>query len=248
VRARAQHDELEIERLVSTCETDIQRAENRKDVLDSLYQLLVGVNTWEWDDFQKQQQIPQRIALLALETASGEGTVKAEVAFAMTLCVAPNRADGNLALERKRRVSLVVPVLRRLLGKIDPTIDLFDIRTLARVPVPTGTSLPAIYLGQLHPSEIKDPALRAEFERRIRERNLKTEKISEQKQLLTWKKFLINNLGDYLIAAYSVKPDDTRDLDQILAKLTEEAKCPEVQAMVLRVKPAVQAALATRPE
>lgn len=244
--AREQRNEAEIERLVTECETRLDRGESKPELLEALFHLMNATGTWEWDDFQKQQQIPKRIAFFVLEKHMGEATMQVEFFFAMTVSDPPRPRDPNLAsllAERKHRLRLVIPVLHRLLRKIDPSIDLREI-TLARVQPPVSTR-PAT-LPVIGAEEIEDPALRADFERRFHERELKEQRKGEQIELLLKKKMLLRQLESYIVAVYTLGPPDMPELQQVLETLQANGKTEELEAMAARIMNRVQAA-ATRP-
>lgn len=246
--AREQRNEAEIVRLVTEYEDRLKRGESKPEVFDALYRLGSTALSWEWKDFQKQIEIPTRIAMLALEKNTSQAPLEAQIYFVMVLSEPPHPRDPKLAkllAQRKHRLDLMLPVLHRLTARIDPTIDVMDIRTFSHVQPPPGATSPS-GLPAVGPAEIKDPALRAEYERRIRERELMEQRKGEKMRLLLLKKGLLQHLENYIVAVYTLGPPDQQEFQEVLNSLGGDGKDAELQATTARIITKVEAA-ATRP-
>ncbi len=248
--AREQRNEAEIERLVIECETRLTRGESRAELLDALRQITSAVPLWHWRDLRKRIELPPRIALFVLEKFSGESSLEAEVGYVAILSQSPHPRDPNLEkllAERRHRLSLIVPVLHRLLAKIDPSIELLDANTFAAVPSPVTRPSGRFSEAVVGLEDIEDPALRAEFERRFRERELETHRKSEQMQFQAWKRRLFRQIESYMVAAYTLGPPNMQELQDVLNAMRGDGKNEELEALRKRILNRVQAAAATQP-
>ena len=257
-RAQEHHDADALVALADEYQARWKRGEHGDYILRALDKLATAMGTWEWDDFGKQIELPRKIRLFVLENAPADAPLEIQVHMAGGLTdTADQHKPSFTAAERKRRALLVCHVLHRVLAKVDPTVDL-SAPVWLHVSVPDG--VPHAVSG-MSPEGIKDPALRAEYERRIREHASLMCKRGEQSDVLRWKRGLLLCFERYLIAVYSPDPnhfyspgpDAGPELDKILAEIKESAKgkgtAPqEVDAMIARIKTAVAAALtATQP-
>jgi len=255
-RAQEHHDADALVALADEYQARWKRGEHGDYILRALDKLATAVATWEWDDFGKQIELPIEVGLFVLEHAPADAPLEVQVHMALCVAGAPDQHKPSFtAAERKRRALLASQVLHRVLAKVDPTVDL-SAPVWLNVPVPNG-----VVDSGSSPSAIKDPALRAEYERRIRENASLIRKRGEQSDVLSWKRRLLLSFEPYLIAVYSPDPnhfyspgpDAGPELDKILAEIKESAKgkgtAPqEVDAMIARIKTAVAAALtATQP-
>jgi len=255
-RAQEHHDADALVALADEYQARWKRGEHGDYILRALDKLATAMGTWEWDDFGKQIELPRKIRLFVLENAPADAPLEIQVHMAGGLTdTADQHKPSFTAAERKRRALLASQVLHRVLAKVDPTVDL-SAPVWLNVPVPNG-----VVDSGSSPSAIKDPALRAEYERRIRENASLIRKRGEQSDVLSWKRRLLLSFEPYLIAVYSPDPnhfyspgpDAGPELEKILAEIKESAKgkgtAPqEVDAMIARIKTAVAAALtATQP-
>ncbi len=237
--ARERHDANGLVALADEYEARWKRGERGEHILKALDKLAMTSATWEWDDFRRQIEFPRQIGLFVLENAPSD--IALEIQVDMAVCVVDaldQHAPSFTAAERKRRALLASRVLRRVLAKVDPTVDLSAL-VLLNVSPPAG--VPHAIPG-MDPKAIKNPALRAEYERRIRENALLAQRKSEQYDVLRLKKRLLLPFERYLTSVYSSDPEAGPELERILAdvKVSARGNASDVDAMAARVTQAVR--------
>ncbi len=246
-RAREHRDANGLAALADEYQTRWKRGERGAHLFKALHQIVGAVNSWEWDNLDKQVALPIKIALFVLEQGGPDAPLDVQVAMACCLSLSPDQGTTSFtAAERKRRALLASQVLQRVLAKVDPTVDL-SAPVFLNVSPPDG--VPHAIPG-MDPMAIKDPALRAEYERRIRENALLAQRKSEQYDVLRLKKRLLLPFERYLTAVYSSGSEAGSELEKILAdvKASSKGNSPDVDAIVERVTHAVQTSrTATRP-
>jgi hypothetical protein len=106
----------------------------------------------------------------------------------------------------------------RVSKAIDPSFD-FDDMPLLNIAPPRATGLPA----GISPSAIKNPQLRAEYERAIAQNRTKAERYSQQYWLKSNGPRFFGEVEQYLVNAYSRPPSDLQELQQLLSRYIQDA-------------------------
>lgn len=115
-------------------------------------------------------------------------------------------------IERRReRVGLWLHALRRIERETDPSFDPNDLFVM-NVRPPAGANIPS----GASPSAIKDPEMRAEYERLIEENIKKAEYYNRQHRLRLNGPSIISNGVKYISKMYAKSPSDLEDLRNLL--------------------------------
>jgi hypothetical protein len=112
-----------------------------------------------------------------------------------------------------------------LAGSIDPKFD-FNDAGFMNVPTPAGSGMPA----GISPESIKDPTLRAEYERAIAQNSAKRKRFNEQYWLKQNAVDFYKNVERYLVNAYSRPPADSAQLERLLSQYVDDNR---VRARIL---------------
>lgn len=101
---------------------------------------------------------------------------------------------------------------------IDPNFNVNDL-PLANVPLPAGVAGPA----GLAPEQVKDPELRAQYQRAIDANNQKAERNRTQAALRRTRDMFSKVMEAYLVRSYSRLPDNVAELEANLKKYSVDA-------------------------
>jgi len=105
-----------------------------------------------------------------------------------------------------------------LFGAIDAALDpRFDPKDLPQVRVSPPVSEGIHYPPGVDPSVLKDPAARAEYQRKIAENERKTANYSLQFKLRRLDEGLMPQAEAFIEGAYSTDPEDRRELEETIA-------------------------------
>ena len=130
---------------------------------------------------------------------------------------APKSED--FARLRNEDVEIRLHTWKRLTDAIDPNWDPNDLPR-SNVCPPPGTGNPC----GVAPEAIKDPNLRAEYEKAIERNRQKAEKYGEQYGLRQWLRSFPKRAEKYIILAYSREPHDLAELESYLNKYLSDEK------------------------
>jgi hypothetical protein len=100
---------------------------------------------------------------------------------------------------------------KRLHAAIDPTWVPDERGLPIHAPVPAGVQ--DAIIGGMSPKSIKDPKLRAQYERNIKEHSAKIQRNSEQRQARELAESFFPTAEKYIIEAYSHSPVNMSELD-----------------------------------
>jgi len=120
--------------------------------------------------------------------------------------------------KRRTRSETWLRTWRHLKDAIDPNFNPNDL-PLANVPLPAGVAGPA----GLAPEQIKDPELRAQYQRAIDANNQKAERNRTQAALRRTQDMYGNVMEAYLVRSYSRPPHNAGELEKILKKYSVDA-------------------------
>jgi hypothetical protein len=126
---------------------------------------------------------------------------------------------------RQQKAELWLAARRRVAASVDPAFD-FDDRPFINVPTPTGSHVPA----GSSPQSIKDPKLRAEYERAIAKNSAKAQRFNDQYWLKRNASDFYKNVERYLVNAYSRSPADFTQLERLLSQYVDDNR---VRAQIL---------------
>jgi hypothetical protein len=127
--------------------------------------------------------------------------------------------DEEWATKRKGEAERWMIVWDRMEAAIDPKWDKNDL-PVRNVSPPREAHLPA----GVSPDDIKDPALRAEYEKAIEENNKKIKHGNEQMRLRKLKEQFARSLVLYFAGTYSVTPHNDSELESLLAQHVKDEK------------------------
>lgn len=180
---------------------------------------------------RRQYELAKRYAIFALENRNSisiplELQLVGHVATRMS---GPGAPKGEAFAEcRRKDVEVRLHAWKRLTDALVPNWDPNDTPVINVVP-PAATGLP----GGIAPEAIKDPVLRAQYERAIESNRQKAEKYNQQHKLRLWLKTFPKNAEDYLIQAYSHPPCNAEELRKSLNehKINENTKARILDAV-----------------
>ncbi len=121
----------------------------------------------------------------------------------------PTRPD--YAQHRPKDVDVRLHAWKRLLDAIDPTWDPNE-----ELLSPNGVGAMMGLTSGIAPESVKDPELRAEYERALETNQRKIERYSEQNRLHKWLKRYPKRAEEYIVRAYSEPPFNLPELKQFL--------------------------------
>jgi len=122
--------------------------------------------------------------------------------------------ESEWAKDRQERIGFLLHLWQRVQNNIDRNFDINDDknRPIGNVPVPTPNYVPG-----MRPEDIKEPDVRAKYEKAIEENNKKAKRFNLQVELQRIDKNLLKFVEDFLIQMYSVLPIDITELDKNLS-------------------------------
>jgi hypothetical protein len=159
--------------------------------------------------------------------------------FVSTLHFGKDTLSGDVYAERRTKdTEIRLHGWKRLLDTIDPNWDPSPESLYADVPTPAGSGLPA----GIAPSAIKDSAMRAEYEQRIRLKSETLKKYNEQYECRKWLEIYPPQFERYIIFAYSHPPYNTKELETLLNEyqIDQETKTRIIEAVEKNIKEAQQ--------
>ncbi|MGA9997092.1 MAG: hypothetical protein WBP93_16865 [Pyrinomonadaceae bacterium] len=125
---------------------------------------------------------------------------------------------GQLSAEkwmenRRNKAELWLRTWQHLNASIIPNFDFKDL-PLENVAPPPGVA----GVAGMSPDAIKDPALRARYQRAVDSNNRKAENYRAQSALYKTREIFRDRMEAYLIRSYSRPPDNTKEIEAILKK------------------------------
>jgi len=213
----AKLDALRESRDLDSLETAINRdslkwkARDRQPFLAYMFEACGEISSYDYSDKSKQATLLSRFAISVL--SSGPLSLEERVPFVEFLGLDPVKIDETAWKRlRQEKASFWLETWRLLSEAQDPNFDLQDVPMINVAP-PPGAGVPA----GGSPSDIKDPALRAEYERAIALNRAKIARFNEQHYVrMTADKFY-QDAQRYLINAYSRTPSNPTELERLLS-------------------------------
>lgn len=174
------------------------------------------LSSYDIGDLSKRASLLSRYAISVLK--SGELPLRDHVQFVGFLMFNPLVVDETAwKTMRKQKAELWLAARRRVESSIDPTFD-FNDRPFLNVATPPGSREPS----GVSPEFIKDPKLRAEYERAIAENSAKARRFNDQYWLKRNAPDFCKNVERYLVNAYSRPPTDPAELERLLAQYIDD--------------------------
>jgi hypothetical protein len=174
------------------------------------------LSSYDIGDVSKRASLLSRYAISVL--TSGDLPLEEQVHFVEFLMFDPLVIDeAAWKTLRKQKAELWLAARRRVESSVDPKFD-FDDRAELNVPTPPGSGEP----NGVSPEFIKDPKLRAEYERAIAENSAKIRRFNDQYWLKRNAPDFYKNVERYLVNAYSRPPADSAELEQLLAHYVDD--------------------------
>ncbi len=174
------------------------------------------LSSYDIGDVSKRGSLLSRYAISVL--TSGDLPLKEHVRFVEFIMFVPFVIDETAWKPlRKQTAELSLAARRRVESSVDPTFS-FDDWTQLNVPTPPKSGVPA----GSSPESIKDPTLRAEYERAIAENSAKTLRFNDQYWLKQNAPAFYKNVERYLVNAYSRPPADSAQLERLLSQYVND--------------------------
>lgn len=218
--ARETRNMIELERLGDEIET------KRNNLKDGDYAALMldvsnALSSTDLSD-DKQYVLAQKFATLVLgKQLSLPADLEAKLVLHLQEDI--EYTKGQLSPEewvekRRTRSETWLRTWRHLNDAIDPSFNVNDL-PLANVPPPAGVAGPA----GMAPEQIKDPELRARYQRAIDANNQKAERNRTQLTLRRTQDMFGNVMEAYLVRSYSRPPLNAGELEANLKKYSVDA-------------------------
>lgn len=149
---------------------------------------------------------------------SGDLPLHDRVQFVSFLMFDPRVIDeASWKRLREQKAELCLAARRRVESSIDPTFN-FDDWPQLNVATPRGSGVP----NGSSPQFIKDPKLRAEYEKSIAENSAKARRLNDQYWLKQNAPDFYKNVEQYLVIAYTRPPADSAQLERLLAQYVDD--------------------------
>jgi hypothetical protein len=177
---------------------------------------------------QRQYELAREYALSALESRDLLPVILELDLIGHVNSQAPTSRQPNDTIASERRkadVEVRLHAWKRLLNSIDPKWDPAEAIS-PKVPLPPGVD----GVSGMAPEDIKDKALRAQYEAAIKETQQKIQRHMEQRQLRARLKEFPKRAENYIIQAYSKPPFSLPELRELLTRYDADAA---VRARVL---------------
>jgi hypothetical protein len=174
------------------------------------------LSSYDIGEISKRASLLSRYAISVL--TSGDLPLHDHVQFVSFLMFDPIVIDeATWKTLRKQKAELWLAARRRVESAVDPKFD-FDDRAELNVPTPPGSREP----NGVSPEFIKDPKLRAEYERAIAENSAKIRRFNDQYWLKQNVPGFYKNVEQYLIISYTRPPADPSELEWLLAQYVDD--------------------------
>jgi hypothetical protein len=174
------------------------------------------LSSYDIGDLSKRASLLSRYAISVL--TSGNLPLEDHVQFVSFLMFDPLVIDeAAWKTLRQQKAELWLAARRRVQTSVDPAFD-FNETFFLNVAPPAGSGLPA----GIAPESVRDPKLRAEYERAIAENSAKTRRFNDQYWLKKNAPDFYQNVERYLVNAYSRPPRDYDELERLLARYVDD--------------------------
>jgi len=174
------------------------------------------LSSYDIGDLSKRASLLSRYAISVL--TSGNLPLEDHVQFVSFLMFDPLVMDeAAWKTLRQQKAELWLAARRRVQTSVDPAFD-FNEPFFLNVAPPAGSGLPA----GIAPESVRDPKLRAEYERAIAENSAKTRRFNDQYWLKKNAPDFYQNVERYLVNAYSRPPADSNELERLLARYVDD--------------------------
>lgn len=206
-------------------------AQKMKRLCIALYFTDVGKNNQMNKEFAKK-------AIDHLGEAISEIPVTAEIfllghAFETSDTLASTSIQGDWFNNRRNIAGPCLLSLARLFSKIDPGWDINKPPAkMPEFPINKSTGFPYFFV-----RDIKDPALRKEYEALLKERKPAAKKYDEQFALRKYKQVILPEFRDYFILLYSYPYSDPAriELDAFKADLSKYVKNENIKSQIMDI-------------
>lgn len=174
------------------------------------------LSSYDIGEISKRASLLSRYAISVL--TSGDLPLRDNVQFVSFLMFDPLVIDeATWKTLRKQKAELWLTARRRVQSSVDPTFDFSSLPQL-NVRPPSGSGIP----NGASPKSIKDPELRAEYERAIADNSAKALRYNDQYWLKRNAPDFYKNVERYLVNAYSRPPADPAELERLLAQHVDD--------------------------
>lgn len=174
------------------------------------------LSSYNIGDMSDRASLLSRYAISVL--TSGDLPISDRVQFTEFLMFdPPSIGEKDWKSLREQKARLWLETWHRVASSVDPTFNIDD-RPLPNVPTPLGSGVPS---GGL-PDSIKDPKLRADYERAIAQNSAKARRFNDQYWLLRNVTHFGEDTERYLVNAYSGSPADSAQLEGLLTEYVRE--------------------------
>ena len=204
----------------------------KKDMLlyyDLTFQVCKILSANLSDDSLREDKLQVKYAMHALKKAREKNAVEmpleTEIKLLYKIMAEPEYFEGKLrgedwAKRRLEKMQRFAHASQRLEKEIDEDFDI-SVRLPSHPSPPDGVGF---WVSGMGPESIKDPKLRAEYEKRLAEHKRKVEERSRQRDFRKLRESFNRLVGWYSVYAYLIPPYNTGELEAYLQKYIKDQK------------------------
>jgi len=211
-RLHAPRDARDLSSLEKVIDSDSQKWKSIDHVsyLAYMYRACGEISSYDYSDRSTQAKLLTRYSLEVL--ASGQLSREQRILFLGFLSY--DAADWDEVTWRHLRfqkANLWLGTWAQFATSMDPTFDATEV-PMINIEPPVGSMVPS----GASPEDVKDPKLRAEYERRLADNQARSARIAEQQYLRMNANQFYSEAENYLVHAYSRPPSDSAELERLL--------------------------------
>jgi hypothetical protein len=170
------------------------------------------ISSYDYPDRSKQAKLLTRYSTEVLD--SGHLSLEQRSQFLEFLSYdSPDWDEVTWRHLRFQKANLWLDTWRQFATKMDPTFDATEV-PMINIDPPAGSGVPS----GSSPEAVKDPKLRAEYERRLAANQAKTTRITEQQYLRMNADQFYKEAENYLAHAYSKPPANSAELERLMSE------------------------------
>jgi hypothetical protein len=213
-KLHAPRDARDLGSLEKVIDSDSQKWKGIDHVsyLAYMYGACGEISSYDYPDRSKQAKLLTRYSLEVLD--SGHLSLEQRIRFLEFLSYdAPDWDEVTWRHLRFQKANLWLDTWTQFATSMDPTFDATEV-PMINIDAPAGSRVPS----GSSPDSVKDPKLRAEYERSLAANQARTARIVEQQYLRMNADQFYKEAENYLIHAYSKPPSNLAELERFLAE------------------------------
>jgi hypothetical protein len=213
-KLKAPRDARDLGSLENAIDSDSQKwkGTNHVSYLAYMYGACGEISSYDYSDRSRQARLLTRYSLEVLD--SGNLSLDQSVRFLRFLTYdASDWDEVTWRHLRLQKANLWLDTWAQFATSLDPSFDPTEVPMINIAP-PTDSGVPS----GSSPESVKDPKLRAEYERSLADNQARTARIAEQQYLRMNADQFYKEAENYLVNAYSRPPSDSAELQRLLAE------------------------------